>query len=272
MCGPFSATAPSKVGHTRSLEMEFVLDQLCDAIQKTSLSHRPFVTLTWAQSLDGKLSTSATTQTRISNSSSMQLTHALRALHDSILIGSNTAVVDRPRLTTRLTSQTQKIVEAYLPSLKQDVSIDNPLPVVLDSSLRTPATSPFLDYPRKRGKPFIFSSDSALPDAVIQEKTHIIRCPTPNGPLLDLSSVLSELKSHDVRSVMVEGGTSVLSSFLQRDLWDIAIVTVAPTIFGAGASLSNSQAMDSSFQSLRFSCANWAKFDDDAVLVARPPL
>lgn len=61
--------------------------------------HRPFVTLTWAQSLDGKIAGPSGHQVRLSGEESMFLTHRLRARHSSILVGVNTMMSDDPQLS-----------------------------------------------------------------------------------------------------------------------------------------------------------------------------
>ena len=81
---------------------------------------RPFVTLSYAQSLDGSIATAAGQPLRISSPQSMIMTHALRAAHDAILVGINTVLADDPSLTVRLDEG------------------NNPQPIVLDSQLRMP--------------------------------------------------------------------------------------------------------------------------------------
>lgn len=78
---------------------------------------RPWVTLKWAQSADGFIDSDRPDgrPCRFSNSTTTLLTHRLRSLHDAILVGSGTAIADRPRLDCRL-----------WPTLRQ------PLPVILD--------------------------------------------------------------------------------------------------------------------------------------------
>ena len=84
------------------------------------LSQPPFITLTYAQSLDGSLASSPTPPTPLLLSSppSMTITHLLRSLHSCLLIGRGTLQSDNPRLTTRLCPG------------------PSPTPVILDSSLR----------------------------------------------------------------------------------------------------------------------------------------
>lgn len=61
------------------------------------LNDRPFITLTFAQSLDGKIAKQGQ-QILISGKESMAMTHRLRTLHDGILVGIGTALIDNPQL------------------------------------------------------------------------------------------------------------------------------------------------------------------------------
>lgn len=263
-----------------------ILKALAKAYREKS-HHRPWVTLTWAQSLDGKLSTSSTDQTVISGPHSMQLTHALRATHHSILVGSNTLLVDDPRLTTRLSSATESLLQSILP-LFSDKGLDtssnvtecsSPVPVILDSRLRTPLTARCLQQKRNNPhKPFIFCSSQLSPtssNSTLDDIVNIIPVPvdtatSQNAPYLSLSNVLDQLGKHDIKSVMVEGGTSVLSSFFAEGLWDMVIVTIAPAIFGAGPALQAPHHKPLCFANLRLARTEWYQFGDDAVLIAFP--
>ncbi|KAJ1918196.1 2,5-diamino-6-(ribosylamino)-4(3H)-pyrimidinone 5'-phosphate reductase [Mycoemilia scoparia] len=103
---------------------------MCDNAQNAqedSLA-RPYVTLTYAQSLDGKLGVEGY-QLLLSGSESYGMTHRLRSNHDGILVGINTVINDNPRLTARL-----KVCE----KAHQLPSYENPQPIVLDSKLRIP--------------------------------------------------------------------------------------------------------------------------------------
>lgn len=176
---------------------------------------RPFVTLSYAQSLDGCISARAGEPLAISGSESLVLTHQLRAHHDVILVGIGTVLSDDPRLTVRL------------------VKGKNPRPVILDSRLRVPASAR------------LFSQNGRSPMVVTRDGNSQERCRaladvgatvltvTPNSRgQVSLHALLERLGQMGVRSVMVEGGSRVITSFLLARLADYAVLTVSPVFVG----------------------------------------
>ncbi|MEZ4718129.1 MAG: GTP cyclohydrolase II [Caldilineaceae bacterium] len=114
-----SAPAPVTAGHGATAPHAPMLQDLRTRLAQHTDPHRPFVTLSYAQSLDGSIAANRA-PTRLSGPAAMAMTHALRAAHDAILVGIGTVLADNPRLTVRL------------------VDGASPRPVVLDSKLRMP--------------------------------------------------------------------------------------------------------------------------------------
>ncbi|KAF9439133.1 2,5-diamino-6-(ribosylamino)-4(3H)-pyrimidinone 5'-phosphate reductase [Entomortierella beljakovae] len=108
----------------------------------------PHVTLTFAQSLDGKIAGSQGKQLILSGPESMKATHILRSKHDAILVGIGTVLNDDPRLTVRLSS------DDFPPG---SGSIEHPQPVILDAKLRFPKSAKLV-LPTSPKKPWIFTS------------------------------------------------------------------------------------------------------------------
>jgi 3,4-dihydroxy 2-butanone 4-phosphate synthase/GTP cyclohydrolase II len=175
---------------------------------------RPFVTLSFAQSLDGSITLKRGQWTAISGSESMRMTHQLRSVHQAILIGIGTALADDPQLSVRLVAGQQ------------------PQPVIVDSHLRLPLTAKLFQQPRL---PWIFTTAVASEEkqaALEAQGARVIRVAiTPSGTV-SLTAVLDFLYQEGIESVMVEGGARIITSFLMAKLVDHMVVTIAPKILG----------------------------------------
>lgn len=99
---------------------------------------KPFVTLTFAQSLDGKISKPGQ-QILLSGKESMAMTHRLRTLHHGIMVGIGTALIDDPQLNAR-----------YISSA---IQITQPQPIIIDPYLKLSATCKLIkNYQNNTGK------------------------------------------------------------------------------------------------------------------------
>lgn len=175
-------------------------------------NERPFVTAAFALSQDGCLSRQQGTPTAISDAASLELTHALRAVHDVILVGVGTVLSDDPLLTTRL------------------VPGASPLRVVLDSQLRTPVTARVLFA--HDTKPLIVGCDEADPARAVALKQAgaNVALLSPSNEGVSLPALLAYLRTLAVRSVMVEGGAALLKSFFTGGWVDFVCVTQSPML------------------------------------------
>lgn len=164
-------------------------------------------------SLDGCIGLSGPRPLRLSGAEDMRRVHEMRARSDAILVGVGTVLADDPKLTVKW-------------DLLGGRAGRNPLRVILDATLRTPATAevlkgdaPTLLFHGKKG--------GAMPGAAQLATVGVDR----HG-FLDLRAVLGELDRRGVKSLMVEGGATVISAFLRDRLVDEATIFVAPTIVG----------------------------------------
>jgi len=188
---------------------------LANVERKNGEIPRPAVTLAFAQSLDGCITACQGSPTAISGDQSLLITHQLRAMHNAILVGINTVLVDDPRLTVRFADG------------------DNPIPVVLDSHLRTPPTAKLLQQGNRQ------VIIAALPDASRERETklveagaRVIRIPEAPGGGIRLGELFCWLREQHVKSLMIEGGSRVISSVLADCLGDQLVLTIAPKFFG----------------------------------------
>lgn len=176
---------------------------------------RPYVTLTYAQSLDGAIAARPGHPLALSCKESQTLTHALRAAHEAILVGIGTVLADNPSLTVRL------------------VAGKNPQPVILDSRLRFPLYAKLLH--QKARPPWIMTSLGAEAERQAGLESlgaRVFRLPGGDNGGLDLPEVLQILGGMGVNGVMVEGGAQIITSFLACQAVDQVIVTIAPVLVG----------------------------------------
>lgn len=179
----------------------------------TTELRRPFITLTYAQSIDGSIAARPGVPRALSGTEAQRFTHQLRANHDAILVGIGTVLADDPQLNVRLVAGT------------------NPRPIILDSRLRCPTTARCIDATRRT---LIAASEDA--PMVRQRELEtvgaiVVRLPARDDEI-DLPVLLARLCDEGIETLMVEGGARVITSFLQARLVDRIIVTIAPTIIG----------------------------------------
>jgi diaminohydroxyphosphoribosylaminopyrimidine deaminase/5-amino-6-(5-phosphoribosylamino)uracil reductase len=196
--------------------MKSMIDDL-DATRTIPI-HRPFVTVSYAQTLDGRLATSTGSSQWISAPESLRLSHELRAEHDAIVVGVGTVCKDDPRLTVRL------------------VAGQNPLRIAVDSSLRTPLTAAVLTEGAAPGTVLAVTDRApvARRDEVRALGATVLCLPTNTEGRVDLVALLAALHDRGVGSVLAEGGAGMITALLQARLVDRLVVCVAPKILGAG--------------------------------------
>jgi riboflavin-specific deaminase-like protein len=180
-------------------------------LQRLRASHdgpaRPFITASFACSADDCLSDVRGAPTQLSSPAALRVTHALRSLHDALLVGVNTVLSDDPLLTTRL------------------VPGPSPRRVVLDSRLRVPRSARVLSA--GAGPALLFATSRAGPDseeALRQAGAEVVRVEA-SAEGVSLEALLRQLQARGVTSLMVEGGAAVLESFFRAGLVDFLAVT-----------------------------------------------
>jgi 2,5-diamino-6-(ribosylamino)-4(3H)-pyrimidinone 5'-phosphate reductase len=189
---------------------------------------RPRVVINCAASVDGKTALPDGRPAAISSREDFARVHRLRAASDAILVGIGTVLADDPSLVVK---------EEFAPGAR------NPLRVVLDSNGRTPDSARVLDG---RAKTVIFTAEACRKewsgaDAV---RAGISR--------VDLAKALDALGGMGVRSVMVEGGGTVIWEFIRLGLADEVKIFVGDMVIGGkGPSLANGSGVKDIAESVR---------------------
>lgn len=191
--------------------------RLNEAYLKYITTGLPFVTLKWAQTLDGKIATRRGDSHWISSEPSRRYAHRLRSQTDAVLVGAETIVKDDPALSVRL------------------VKGRSPFKIVLDSRLRFPPQAKVL-----QGERLIITTTQRAK----QQKVDCLRgCgaeiwqfpSTPQG-WVDIEAVVKQAGSHQITSILIEGGAHIAASALKAKVVDKVIAFIAPRILGEGLS------------------------------------
>jgi GTP cyclohydrolase II len=208
---------------------------------------RPYVLVKYAQTLDGRIATRTGDSKWISGEAERRISHALRAACDAVLIGSGTVQRDDPELTVRL------------------VPGANPIRVVLDSTLRT---APTAKVAGDVATTVVFTTPAA--DPLRRMRLRAARVTVREVPAgsrgVDLAAVLAELRRSGVESLMVEGGRGVITSLFASGQVDRLVVSISPTVIGAGIEAVGDLGIDEVTAGVRLTHRSVYVADDDVLL------
>ena len=205
---------------------------------------RPFVTLTYAQSLDSKIAAQPGTQTKLSHLETKTMTHYLRSKHDAILVGIGTILADDPKLNCRYIFEPVKPNEQRILHQIRPVVIDpygkwqyhqSQLCQICKPSTTTTTTkkkkkknseSSPVSVPVPAGlAPFIIIDESTIPNIesekmVIKQGGKYIKLPlllstTTKTKISDnWREILQKLYQLGLKSIMIEGGAKIINDLL----------------------------------------------------------
>lgn len=185
-----------------------VLEEECKELNKRFFTFhekkRPYIILKWAQTSDGFIDIIRNEEgfekpLRISNEASLKLSHTWRSQEQAIIVGKRTAVFDNPQLTVR------------------NIPGKNPLRIAIDRNLTIPKNYFLLD---KTTPTLIFTSAETGSEPNLEYKKL-------NFDDELLPQVLDTLYEKNIQSLIVEGGTKLINSFIHKGLWDEARVFIS---------------------------------------------
>jgi diaminohydroxyphosphoribosylaminopyrimidine deaminase/5-amino-6-(5-phosphoribosylamino)uracil reductase len=194
-----------------------VLTDECAKLHKRFLTFqekkRPYIILKWAETRDGFIAPENNVRGSepkpfwITNAYSKQLVHKWRAEEQAILVGTTTALADNPKLTLR--------------SWKGE----NPIRILIDKNLKTPATYHLLDASVKTIVITLENDKAKHKDEITYEIASFKNLP---------EEICAILHRHNINSVLIEGGTKTLQSFIDSNLWDEARIFKGELNFSKG--------------------------------------
>jgi diaminohydroxyphosphoribosylaminopyrimidine deaminase/5-amino-6-(5-phosphoribosylamino)uracil reductase len=183
-----------------------ILEKECQHLNKRFFTfhtkHRPYIILKWAETADGKIAPSNSPEggsrkgarLYISNEQTNRLVHKWRSEEVSILVGTTTALLDDPELTTR------------------NWQGSSPIRLVVDMDLRLPSS---LKIFNDKQRTVIFNK------MIHDEKDHLIYYQVTEDVSL-VHQIVNALYQMKIQSVIVEGGARLLQSFINEEMWDEA--------------------------------------------------
>lgn len=212
---PFAKVAGRGIQKLREAGREVtvgVLEEECRELNRKFITfhalHRPYITLKWAQSTDGFIDKNRTAgvPVHLSTPHTSMRVHKKRAETDAILVGTRTARLDDPSLTVR------------------NWYGRNPVRVVFDRAGVLPASSQLFDGSVRT---LVFTAQSRADGKNIE---YIAL----NYQAEILPQVMEALYNRKLQSLLVEGGSELLQSFIDANLWEEAFVEICPTQLGSG--------------------------------------
>jgi diaminohydroxyphosphoribosylaminopyrimidine deaminase/5-amino-6-(5-phosphoribosylamino)uracil reductase len=178
----------------------------------------PFVTVKYAQTLDGRIATATGQSQWISSPASLKFAHQLRAEHDAILVGIGTVLQDNPALTVRR------------------VRGRNPLRIIVDSGLAVAREANVLQNLSRTPTLIATIKNNSDPQFrnLVTAGAELITVDPDENNHVNLKKLLQILAARKISSVLIEGGAQMITSALKDNLVNRLVTIIAPKIIGKG--------------------------------------
>ena len=213
---------------------------------------RPWVRMKIAASLDGRTALNNGASQWITGEAARRDGHAWRQRASALLTGIGTVLEDNPRLDVRLVSTPRQ-----------------PLRVIVDSRLQTPADARILDTP---GEVLVYTAaGDAWREAALRERgARLVPMAADHGKV-DLAAMLADLAQRGVNELHVEAGHKLNASLLREDLVDELLVYLAPKLLGIGREMAAFGPLSTLADALDFEFTQVDRIGADLRILARPP-
>ncbi|MCD7974927.1 MAG: bifunctional diaminohydroxyphosphoribosylaminopyrimidine deaminase/5-amino-6-(5-phosphoribosylamino)uracil reductase RibD [Phascolarctobacterium sp.] len=214
---------------------------------------RPFVTLKYAMTLDGKIASFTGDSKWITVEDTRSFAHKLRKSHDAVLVGIGTVLADNPLLTTRM------------------IPGKNPLRIVLDADLKVPLDANVLN---NDAATLIVSGqhvDKRKLSRLRKMRNVVVLQMEADDGIIPVKSLMDALGETEITSILVEGGSAVLGSFKDAGAVNRVCAFVAPKILGGKRALTplGGKGADKISDSIRLTDMEYKIFTEDILLTGR---
>ncbi len=209
----------------------------------------PYVTVKYAQTLDGRIATKTGDSQWISSEALRPYVHRLRAVNDCIMVGVGTVIADDPQLTVRYSKGR------------------NPLRIIVDSTLRIPLRSSVLKDNNSHLTTIATTSKAPAKKVAVIKKlgTEVLVVKKDKNCGVNLRDLLIELGKRGITSVMVEGGSDIITSLIKANLVDKMLILTAPKIMGNGLEAIGDLGVSMVKDAIKFSSFKTMRRCDDIV-------
>ena len=186
--------------------IDLILRQSCEIIIPLLLKNNNNFIGQIGQSLDGKIALNNGSSHYINEKESITYLHCLRSISDGVLVGVNTIIKDNPLLTTR------------------KIKGPNPIRLIIDPTLKL--TNKYKIF-KDNNKNIIFTNSSKEKKFI---NTTIVKFPKKNFT----QNIYDYLKKTSLQTILIEGGPTTLSHFIELKLLNYMQFIISPTIIGSG--------------------------------------
>ena len=186
--------------------IDLILRQSCEIIIPLLLKNNNNFIGQIGQSLDGKIALNNGSSHYINEKESITYLHCLRSISDGVLVGVNTIIKDNPLLTTR------------------KIKGPNPIRLIIDPTLKL--TNKYKIF-KDDNKNIIFTNSSKEKKFI---NTTIVKFPKKNFT----QNIYDYLEKTSLQTILIEGGPTTLSHFIELKLLNYMQFIISPTIIGSG--------------------------------------
>ncbi|MBC7473073.1 MAG: bifunctional diaminohydroxyphosphoribosylaminopyrimidine deaminase/5-amino-6-(5-phosphoribosylamino)uracil reductase RibD, partial [Candidatus Sericytochromatia bacterium] len=229
-----------------------ILEKECQELNRifitNILKNKTHLLIKIAQTLDGKIATKTGDSKWITNINARKYVHELRAKYDAVMVGSNTAIIDNPKLDVR------------------HVTGRNPKRIIIDSNLKIPLTHNLICDELKENT-IIFTSNNLSShqyQKYIDTGIKIIKCKSKDN-YLDLNDILKKAYELKIYSILLEGGAGLITQFVKQKLFDEMMIFISPKIIGSGKESIGELNIDKINDAIEFSEVRYKQIDDQII-------